>query len=789
MRWKRIIGMSVFLIVAVVAAVYVVLATYDYNKLKPRLARMVKEATGRELQLGGEIDLAMGLSPTLVVTDAVLANTSWGSQPQMIKIDKLELQFRLLPLLFKDLNVNRLGLSGARVLLETGPEAQPNWVFPAGKATGGLGALKPAKIEVDQVRIVNSHITFWRHQTKSKTQFSITSLVMNRRGREDGLTLKLRADFNGQAVALDGTIGSIDQLRKRERFPIQLAAKASSITATIDGMVDDIHALTGFDLQLDGSGRDLSEIGPFIGQELPATDQFALKGRLTGSAKALALEGAQGNARRGHLHFTVDGAVQDFLTLGGMDLQSRLTGTDLADFGKVIGVALPATDEFEIQGRLSGSTDGLALQAAQASAGRGTMRLSLKGAVEDLLTLTGMDLQSSLTGKELVEIGPLVGAALPDLGPFDVQGRLTGSPQALSLKPLEAVVDKSDFKGQVSAAFRNRPLFTIRLDSSLIDFTALMQSLEKENHRSAKKEKPKRRLFSDDPLPWDGLQKVDADIVLKAEHIHARDARLEMGHLIIKLEDRDLRIEKFKATYKGTQISGNFHIKHGETPEVATDFLVQNFNLGDFLKETGKSDEVRAVIDIAAHGTSRGRSVSGLMANLDGAIGAVMGKGFLTQYLDMLSVGLSDKVAQIWDPPKDVEQIKCAVVQFDITKGVAASRAFVFDTRAGIIDGEGQIDLGTETIDFLLVPKSRRPELSFRPILKISGTVLDPQVGIDKGALATSAAKALSSLVVGPVGLLAPFAHLGANKAHPCNVPGVGQGAPDMADEERVSKP
>ncbi|MGD9251793.1 MAG: AsmA family protein, partial [Desulfobacterales bacterium] len=127
MRWKRIIGMSVFLIVAVVAAVYVVLATYDYNKLKPRLARMVKEATGRELQLGGEIDFAMGLSPTLVVTDANLANASWGSQPQMIKIDKLELQFRLLPLLFKDLNVNRLGLSGARVLLETGPEAQPNW--------------------------------------------------------------------------------------------------------------------------------------------------------------------------------------------------------------------------------------------------------------------------------------------------------------------------------------------------------------------------------------------------------------------------------------------------------------------------------------------------------------------------------------------------------------------------------------------------------------------------------------------------------------------------------------
>jgi hypothetical protein len=73
--------------------------------------------------------------------------------------------------------------------------------------------------------------------------------------------------------------------------------------------------------------------------------------------------------------------------------------------------------------------------------------------------------------------------------------------------------------------------------------------------------------------------------------------------------------------------------------------------------------------------------------------------------------------------------------------------------------------------------------------LKVSGTVMDPQVGVDKGALLTSAAKALSSLVVGPVGLLAPFAHLGANKAHPCDVKGVGQSAPKNAGEERPPVP
>ncbi len=105
----------------------------------------------------------------------------------------------------------------------------------------------------------------------------------------------------------------------------------------------------------------------------------------------------------------------------------------------------------------------------------------------------------------------------------------------------------------------------------------------------------------------------------------------------------NLSINKLEATYKKTKISGNFHIDPGSPPQVATNFLVQNFNLGDFLKETGKSDQVRAAVDIAAHGKSRGDSVQSLMADLDGSIGAVMGEGYLSKYLDLISVDLTKK--------------------------------------------------------------------------------------------------------------------------------------------------
>ncbi len=556
----------------------------------------------------------------------------------------------------------------------------------------------------------------------------------------------------------------------------QGSARRGSLHFTVTGVVKDLLTLRGMDLQSRLSGKDLAEFGEIIGEKLPAIDQFEIQGRLTGSTEMLSLAAARGSARRGSLHFTVTGAVKDLLTLKGMDLQSRLTGKDLAEFGGIIGEKLPATDQFEIQGRLTGSTAALSLQEAQGSARRGGISLTVSGAITQLLAFEGINVKLKASGKELAEIGPLVGAELPDLGPFDMSAKLLGSAKAISLNKFSAIIDKSDFKGLAKVEFLKRPKITIRLESSVIDFTVLMKSLEKDEQKTANKDKQKRRLFSDDPLPFDVLKKVDADILLKARNIHAKDARIEFGHLTLKLEDGDFSIDKLEATYKETKISGDLQINAGAPSQVATHFLIQNFDLGSLLKETGVSDQVRAIIDIAAHGKSRGDSVNSLMANLDGSIGAVMGPGYLTKYLDMLSMDLSKKVIHFWGSHKKADQIKCAVVQFDIKKGIADSQAFVFDTRAGILTGEGEINLGTERVDFLLVPKPKDPgllELSTK--LRVSGTIVDAKVSPDKLALLTKGAEALSALMIGPIGLLAPFVHLGAHKKHPCDVQSIGQ--------------
>jgi uncharacterized protein involved in outer membrane biogenesis len=857
MRWKLFVGIFVFVILAMIATGYVVLATYDYNKLKPWVARMVEDETGRELGLDGEINLSIGLSPTLVLTDVAFGNASWGSQPQMIKIGKLQAQARLFPLLFKELELKHIDLDGVEVLLETDSKGQRNWDFGGDKKSEiDVTAFAPVKADIDRIRINNLNLAFRQGKNGAAKRFTLERLDAAKDRALDALTLKFRADYDGQPVTLSGTTGRVRHVFAHQRFALQLTGKLANLAVKLNGAIDDalnlqgidvnaevtgenlatigpvldiqlpetsafdiagrlkgsgdslqldnikanlsgsavdmaisgsvgnLIAFSGVDLNIMSSGKDLAAMGPVIGEELPATDEFKIQGRLTGSTEALALQEAQGSARRGSLHFTLNGAVKDILTLSGMDLQSKLSGTDLKEFGEIITVKLPATDEFEIQGRLIGSTDTLALQESRGTAGRGSIRLKVSGGISQLLNFDGLNLKIDASGKELAEIGPLFGAELPGLGPFEVSGKLSNSAKAMLLDEFSAKLDKSDFKGLVKAEFLERTKITLRLESSVIDFTALMKTLEEDEQKAGDEEKPKHRLFPDDPLPFDALKKLDADIVLKARNIHAKEARIEFGHLVLKLEDSNFSIEKLKASYKETKVTGNLQITAGAPSQVAANVLIQSFNLGDFLKETGRNDQVRAILDIAAEGKSKGDSLHSLMADLNGSIGVVMGEGYLIKYLDMLSAGLTQKVSQIWKPDEAVDQIKCAVVQFDIKEGVAASQAFVFDTRAGVLTGEGEINLGTEKINFLLVPTPENPEVSLLTNLRVSGTIMDPQVSPDKIALLTKGAEALASLAVGPIALLAPFVHLGAHKKHPCDVPSIGQsGLQDPAPE------
>ncbi len=770
------IGIIAVLVIGLVAAAAVLIYTADYNRHKGLIQTAVEDATGRQLTIKGDLTITMSLPPELAVSDVTLANATWGSQPQMAHIGQLRLGIRLIPLLMRQVNIKRIRLIDTDLLLETDASGQANWQFGHKKnarTSTGMWGVAVKQLEIEQLAV-----TLRSGETGAPAaHYQLDRLELTRSAAADALTVELQGSLNGQPAALSGQTGPLRNLFTGVRFPLALSGEVAGARVKLDGGLDNVATLEGLDLTVQASGSDLATLGTGIGVKIPHTDSFDLTAQLTASGDQLAIRGARGSASYKHIKLTLNGQIGDLKTFEAIQLSLKGTGNDLAELTSFVGKKLPQTGPFSATARLSGSAQMLAVHKLRANVKRGNAHLAVSGKVGDVLKLVGIDLGLEGSGKQLGELGPLFDAQLPDLGAFSIKARLSGSDKLLELKSFSATVDQSDFTGWAKVELGKRPRVTVRLESGLIDFTRIMRqakSDKKADTGNAEKGKvggSRQALFSDEPLPFDLLDVVDADITFNARNIKARDAAFEFGQLALRLDAGDLRVDKLEATYRGTKVSANLNLAAGTPANVAVKFLVQGFDLGRFLKEIHVSQDVEGRVDLAADLKSQGNSRHQLMANLDGTTGAVIGKGYVPRVLDLLARDLTRQVTRIWGHHKQAGELNCGVIQFTNKQGIATSDAFLFDTQLTILKGNGEVNLATEQLDFVLFPKPKDASLfSLATKLHVTGSIVDPKVRPDMTSVATKGVKALSSLVLGPAGLLVPFMKAGARHQHPCDV-------------------
>jgi AsmA protein len=121
------IGGLVALVVIVIA---VVVATFDPNQTKGELARVVKEKTGRTLAVEGRIGLS--LYPSIGVAVGKTTLSERNSARTFAKIDEVKVSLALLPLLSRQVVVDRVTLSGLEVDLVKGKDGKANFSDLAG---------------------------------------------------------------------------------------------------------------------------------------------------------------------------------------------------------------------------------------------------------------------------------------------------------------------------------------------------------------------------------------------------------------------------------------------------------------------------------------------------------------------------------------------------------------------------------------------------------------------------------------------------------------------------------
>jgi hypothetical protein len=265
----------------------VVLSGYDFNKLKPRIVRAVRDATGRELVLGGDIDLRIGLTPVLTVEDVRFQNASWGSRPDLARLKRFEVQVALLPLLKGDIKVKRFVMIEPDILVETDKRGRSNLdLDPGVKASGAVpeeeeGAELP-QLTFERLLIKKGRFTYRDGRTATSYVVKIERLAASTGNLKDSFEVGLDGDYNGEPFEISGTLGLLASLADPDKaWPMNLTAKAAGVVFNIDGTVEDPLGLRGIRVDFRAEAEDLRGLERLADMELPLKGPLRNSGSVT----------------------------------------------------------------------------------------------------------------------------------------------------------------------------------------------------------------------------------------------------------------------------------------------------------------------------------------------------------------------------------------------------------------------------------------------------------------------------------------------------------------------------
>jgi AsmA protein len=152
-----LLGLGAVLLLLVGAAAYLLLF-FDPNAHKADLQRLVREQTGRELQLPGELKLKLFPWVAIATGRATLGNApGFGTEP-MVEFEGARLGLKLLPLLHRRVEVAAIRLDAPTIRLAVDAKGRSNWQDLGGKskaatpesAGSALSSISVAGVEISR---------------------------------------------------------------------------------------------------------------------------------------------------------------------------------------------------------------------------------------------------------------------------------------------------------------------------------------------------------------------------------------------------------------------------------------------------------------------------------------------------------------------------------------------------------------------------------------------------------------------------------------------------------------
>jgi AsmA protein len=395
-------------------AVAIFAATFDPNRYRDDVERLVKERTGRTLQLKGPLEMAFWPSLGARVSGVELSERA--ADRQFLSLASAHASVALMPLLRGEVTVDRVRLAGLKAQIVKDKDGRFNFQDLIEPKPGEKPAAKPApkgesapvKFDIAGIQIENAALSYRdlaSGQELALSNFNLETgrIAENAQGKIDLSTgLKRNQPPLDAKLALNGTYSL-----KPEAIGVDFSARLDD--STIKGKVDIARAAQmsyGFDLNIDKINLDRYLASSEKKQATPAKQEPASKKE----DAPVDLSGLKGLNAKGQLQI---GALQ----VQGLKLANLKTALNVAGGKAEVGPHSAGLYEGSLAGTLSldGNANRVALKETLSNIAVGPLlrdfaeqdRLEGRGNVSLDVTAAGKSvnaMKSALAGSAKVHL-------------------------------------------------------------------------------------------------------------------------------------------------------------------------------------------------------------------------------------------------------------------------------------------------------------------------------------------------------------------------------------------------
>ncbi|KRE89361.1 hypothetical protein ASG87_03200 [Frateuria sp. Soil773] len=344
-RSRKVLTWTIGVLLALVVVLVLVVALFDWNRLKPVINDKVSQAIGRPFTINGDLSVAWRRDasagwlhalvpwPEFTARQIAIGNPAWAGQPQFARLDALRFRVSPLPLLAHRIVVPSLQLVHPTIDLERDKQQRATWDF----TLPDNGEPSAWKLELGSVGFDQGAISLDDAASAVKLQVLVSPL----QGAipYDQIVAQQSTDARAQA----GKSAGADARKALDRAA-QADAKAKDADDTVG------QARRGTVYQFGWTAK-----GSYKGTALDGSGK-------TGGV--LALQSAnepfpvQADVRIGDSHIALVGTLTDPVHLGALDVRLWFSGSSMAKLYAITGVTLPDTPPYATEGHLKAELRG-----------------------------------------------------------------------------------------------------------------------------------------------------------------------------------------------------------------------------------------------------------------------------------------------------------------------------------------------------------------------------------------------------------------------------------------------